>query len=71
VTVEPIAALRDTLLRRIYTHEAHIGIMGFHRPLHSVGRIGHGHLPGDHSFHATRLARSCHGSLPSGHITYP
>jgi UDP-N-acetyl-D-glucosamine dehydrogenase len=28
VTVEPIAALRDTFLRRIDTHEVHIGIIG-------------------------------------------
>jgi UDP-N-acetyl-D-glucosamine dehydrogenase len=28
VTVEPIAALRDTLLRRIDTHEVYIGIIG-------------------------------------------
>ena len=28
MTVEPIAALRDTLLRRIDTHEVHIGIIG-------------------------------------------
>jgi hypothetical protein len=50
---------------------SHDHLVGFHRTLHSAGRIGHGHLLGGHSFHRARLKRSCHGSLPSGQITYP
>ncbi len=42
-----------------------------HGALHGAGRIGHGHLLGDHSFHAARRERSCHGVLPSGQLTYP
>jgi len=42
-----------------------------HGTLHSRLRIGHGHLLGAHSFHGLRQERSFHGSLNSGHFTYP
>ena len=38
---------------------------------HNATRIGHGHLLGGYSFHAARLERSFHVSIPSGHFTYP
>jgi len=50
---------------------SHDHFVGLHGALHSAGRIEHGHLLGSHSCHPTRLKRSCHGSLPSGQITYP
>src|SRR5438034_968206 len=42
-----------------------------HGALHNATGIGHGHLLGGYSFHAARLARSFHVSLPGGHFTYP
>src|SRR6185312_6072172 len=49
---------------------SHDDLVDFHGTLHGAGWIEHGHLLGSHSSHPTRLKRSCHGSLPSGHITY-
>jgi hypothetical protein len=46
-------------------------LLHFHGALHSAAGIGHGHLLGGHSFHAARLERSFHVSIPSGHFTYP
>ena len=48
---------------------SHDDLVHLHGALRSAERIEHGHLLGSHSCH--RLKRSCHGSLPSGQITYP
>jgi hypothetical protein len=50
---------------------SHDDFVDLHGTLHGAGWIEHGHLLGSHSSHPTRLKRSCHGSLPSGQITYP
>jgi len=49
---------------------SHDDLVDFHGTLHGAGWIGHGHLLGSHSCHPAQLKRSCHGSLPSGQITY-
>jgi hypothetical protein len=46
-------------------------LLHLHGTLHSAGRIGHRHLLGAHSFHATRQERSFHVSPSGGHFTYP
>src|SRR5438093_6732042 len=46
-------------------------LLDLHGALHNATWIGHGHLLGGYSFHAARLERSFHVSIPGGHFTYP
>ena len=45
-------------------------LLHLHGTLHNRPRIGPGYLLGTHSFHGLRQARSSHGSLSGGPITY-
>src|SRR5262249_58376163 len=46
-------------------------LLNLHGALHGADGVGHGHLLGDPFSPGARWARSFHGALGSGQITYP